>query len=109
MRALFKSASPYSKDAMNLPVKDLDAAIPFYERIMGFEVVECTDSPVKGAVLGRDDIQIGLFENGGDPTQEGCFFEVDNVEAAYSELKSNGLYKEETGLRIDRKDVTAWN
>ena len=32
---------------------------------------------MKSAVLQRDDIRIGLAENGGDPEQEGCFFEVE--------------------------------
>ena len=102
MKAIFKTASPYLEDAMNLPVENLEAAIPFYETIMGFQVVSRTDSPYKSAVLGRDEIQIGLAENGGDPTQNGCFFEVDNAETAFAELKSNGLGKEEAGFRIDR-------
>ena len=91
MKAVFKSAWPYAKDAMNLPVADVEAAIPFYETIMGFRVVSRSDSPYKSAVLARDGIQIGFAENGGDPSQEGCFFEVDNAEAAFAELKSNGL------------------
>lgn len=91
MKAVFKSAWPYAKDAMNLPVEDVEAAIPFYETIMGFTLVSRSDAPHKSAVLARDGIQIGLAENGGDPSQEGCFFEVDNAEAAFAELKSNGL------------------
>src|SRR5262245_28020859 len=102
MKAIFKTASPYLKDAMNLPVENVEAAIPFYETVMGFRVLSRNDSPCKSATLGRDDIQIGLAENGGDPSQEGCFFEVDNAEAAFAELKSNGLNKEEAGFRIDR-------
>ena len=93
---------------MNLPVANLEAAIPFYESIMGFHVVSRNDSPCKAAILGRDGIQIGLAENGGDPTQEGCFFEVDNAEVAFSELRSNGLKKEEAGFRIDRYGDTAY-
>jgi len=108
MKAVFKSASPYLEDEMNLPVEDLDAAIPFYQTIMGFQLVSRIDSPSKSAVLGRDGIQIGLAENGGDPTQEGCFFEVDNIEAAFAELKSNGLDKEEAGFRIDRHGETCF-
>lgn len=50
-------------------------------------MVSRQDSPFTAAILARDGIQIGLAENGGDPTQEGCFFEVDDVEAAYSEIK----------------------
>jgi len=102
MKAVYKTAAPYLADAMNLPVENVEAAIPFYERIMGFRVVSRMDSPSKSAVLARDGIQIGLAENGGDPTQEGCFFDVDNVETAFAELKSNGLGKEEAGFRIDR-------
>ena len=108
MKSVFKTASPYLEDAMNLPVADVDAAIPFYERVMGFQLVSRKDESHKSAILGRDDIQIGLAENGGDPTQEGCFFEVDNVEAAFDELKSNGLANKDPGFRIDRHGATAF-
>jgi lactoylglutathione lyase len=86
MRAVFKSVKPYADDALNLPVKDVASAIPYYERTFGFQVVSRQESPHAVAILARDDVQIGLAENGGDPTQEGCFFEVDDVEAAYSEI-----------------------
>jgi lactoylglutathione lyase len=121
MSAVFKTAWPYADDRMNLPVENVDAAIPFYETVMGFRLVSRSDSPHKSAVLGRDDIQIGLAENGGDPTQEGCFFEVDNAEAAFAELKSNGLTKhpswigrkppeerEEAGFSIDQHGATSF-
>ena len=108
MKALFKTASPYADDAMNLPVQNVDAAIPYYEKVLGFRVVSRQDAPHKSAILARDKIQIGLAENGGDPTQEGCFFEVDDVETAFAELKSNGLEKEEAGFRIDRYGDTSW-
>ena len=102
MKAVFKTASPYADDAMNLPVENIDSAIPFYETVMGFRLVSRSDSPCKSAVLARDDIKIGLAENGGDPSQEGCFFEVDNAEAAFAELKSNGFEKNDPGYRIDK-------
>ena len=121
MTAVFKAAYPYLEDAMNLPVENLEAAIPFYETIMGFRVVSRKDEPFKSAVLGRDGIQIGLAENGGDPTQEGCFFEVDNAEAAFDELKSNGLTthpswtgrkspeeREAAGFSIDKHGATSF-
>jgi catechol 2,3-dioxygenase-like lactoylglutathione lyase family enzyme len=108
VNAVFKAAYPYANDKMNLPVENVEAAIPFYETVMGFRVVSRIDSPYKSAVLGRDEIQIGLAENGGDPTQEGCFFEVDNAEAAFAELKSNGLKKEEADFRIDEHGDTSY-
>ncbi|HEU4387090.1 MAG TPA: VOC family protein [Blastocatellia bacterium] len=102
MKATYLSASPYAKDAMNLPVADVTGAVPFYETVMGFTVLSRSDAPVRSVVLGRDDVRIGLAENGGDPEQEGCFFEVDNAEAAFAELKSNGLEKKDAGFRIDQ-------
>src|SRR5712692_10220900 len=108
MSAILKTAWPYADDAMNLPVKSVEAAIPFYETVMGFRVVSRNDCPHKSAILGRDEIQIGLAENGGDPTQEGCFFEVDNAEAAFAELRANGLKKEEADFRIDQYGETSY-
>ncbi len=108
MKAVFKSIWPYQKDAMNLPVASVETAIPFYETVMGFQVISRSDSPCKSAILARDEIQIGLAENGGDPTQDGCFFGVDNVETAFAELKSNGLQKAEADFRIDKYGDTSW-
>ena len=108
MKAVFKNAWPYQKDKMNLPVENLEAAIPFYETVMGFQLVSQQAASCKSAILVRDGIQIGLAENGGDPTQAGCFFEVDNAEAAFAELQANGLAKEEAGFRIDQHGDTAW-
>ena len=66
MKAIFKRAVPYAKDAMNLPVADLEAAIPFYEKTFNFRLTARNDAPYKSAILARDEIQIGLAENGGD-------------------------------------------
>lgn len=102
MKAVFKSTWPYQGDAMNLPVENVDQAIPFYKSVMGFKVASRNDLPHKSVVLARDDIKIGLAENGGDPTQDGCFFEVDNAETAFAELKANGLKNEKADFRIDQ-------
>jgi hypothetical protein len=75
---------------------------------MAFRVVSRGDTPHNSAGLARDDVKIGLAENGGDPSQEGCFFEVDNAEAAFAELKANGLAKEEAGFRIDKYGDTSY-
>ena len=98
MKAVFTRVAPYAGDAMNLPVENLEAAIPFYEETFGFYVVSRQDAPHKSVSLGRDKIQIGLAENGGDPAQEGCFFEVDNVEAAFTELKAGIRQRRTSGL-----------
>jgi lactoylglutathione lyase len=100
MKAIYKRAAPYANDALNLPVADVDAAIPFYETTFGFRVVSQEASPLKSVILARDDVKIGLAENGGDPTQEGCFFEVDNAAAAFEEIK--GTPATEADFRLDK-------
>ena len=105
MKATFKRAVPYANDAMNLPVTDVAAAIPYYEKTFGFRVVSRTNEPNKSVVLARDEIQIGLAENGGDPTQEGCFFEVDDIEAAFAEIK--GRPPADSDFRIDQHGETS--
>ena len=62
----------------------------------------------RSAVLGRDGIQIRLAENGGDPAQDGCAFEVDDAESAFAELQANGLEKELPGFDIEQHDDTSW-
>lgn len=106
---MFKRVWPYADDAMNLPVKNLEDALPFYETVMGFP----------GCLAQRDNLGNPLFsaktasrsvwpKNGGDPSQEGCFFEVDDVEAAFAELKARGLNREEAGFRVDRYGETSY-
>ncbi len=94
---------------MNLPVADVDAAVPFYETKMGFVLESGNDNPVKTAILQRDNIRIGLAENGGDPTQDGCFFEVDSVEKTMQELNSYGWDKQASELGIEKHGETSWN
>jgi len=45
---------------MNLPVRNLATALPFYETVLGFKVLSRRDTPHNGAVLSRDQGQIGL-------------------------------------------------
>jgi len=84
------SAYGYQGDAMNLPVADVDAAVPFYLEKMGFSVVERSDEPVKKVVLERDGVQFAICENGGDPEQDGCAFHTDDVHALRDEFIANG-------------------
>ncbi|MEO6720578.1 MAG: VOC family protein [Ferruginibacter sp.] len=107
IKAIFKNAWPYQKDKMNLPVKNLESSIPFYETVLGFRVLERKDLPNKAVTLCRDNIEIGLVENGGDPRNDGCFFEVDNINNALEELKSNGL-KKPSEFKPQKYDEISW-
>ena len=72
MEASLEKAFGYQGNNMQLPVKDVAAAVPFYETVLGFRLLSRSDTPHNSAVLARDQVQIGLVENGGDPTQDGC-------------------------------------
>lgn len=108
MKTMYQTVFPYQADAMNLPVKNLEQALPFYQRVMGFQIMSRQEAPVRSAVLGRDSIRIGLAENGEDSTQDGCFFEVSDVEMAFAELKANGLAQVEAEYRVDRYGDTSY-
>jgi lactoylglutathione lyase len=108
IRAIFKNAWPYQRDKMNLPVGNLSSSLPFYQRVFDFTLVSQKNSPFPSAILERDNVQIGLSENGGDPSQDGCFFEVDRVTAALEELKAKGLTKEISQLSEEKHGDTSW-
>lgn len=108
MTATLEKAFGYQGDKMNLPVKDLAAALPFYETVLGFRVVSRGDSPHNSVVLARDQIQIGLAENGGDPTQDGCAFHVEGLQSLFAEFKTNGLQKELSDFDCEQRDGIAW-
>jgi catechol 2,3-dioxygenase-like lactoylglutathione lyase family enzyme len=91
MKAELTKVFGYQGDPMNLPVTSVDAAIPFYETVLGFTVLSRSDAPHRSAVLGRDGIQMRLAENGGDPSQDGCAFHVSDVVSLFEEFKANGL------------------
>ncbi len=107
-KATYLCAAPYAKDSTNLPVASVDEAVPFYEKFMGFQATVTTDQPVRRVLLQRDAVEIGLAENGGDPAQEGCFFEVDDVQAAFDELKANGVALGEPNFRVDKHGETTY-
>ena len=106
-KATFKNAWPYQDDVMALPVADVESAVPFYEKMLGFRVVERADAPHRSAVLERDGLRIGLNENGRDPAQDGVAFEVYDADAAYAEFIANGLAPAEPGKRDPNGTISA--
>jgi catechol 2,3-dioxygenase-like lactoylglutathione lyase family enzyme len=108
MKATLEKAFGYQGDNMNLPVHDLAAALPFYETVLGFQVESRNDTPHNSAILARDNVQIRLAENGGDSSQDGCAFHVNNVEALFTEFKSNGLDKELSKFDTEDHGGESW-
>ena len=109
MKGTLEKAFGYRGNHMNLPVKDLAAALPFYETVLGFRVVSRGEKPCKSAVLARDLIQIELAENGGDPSQDGCAFHVKDLASLLAKFKANGLRKESSDIKVENRDGVAWN
>jgi lactoylglutathione lyase len=95
-------------DPLNLPVADVAAAVVFYETVLGFTVQSHRDTPPKAALLARDRVQIQLVENGGDPSQDGCAFQVTNLDALLAEFHGNGLNKTEPAIDTERQGDSDW-
>jgi lactoylglutathione lyase len=108
MGATLEKAFGYQGDPMNLPVADLAAALPFYEDRFGFRVISRGDTPCRSALLARDRVQIGLAENGGDSSQDGCAFHVKDLDALYAELRASGLQKELGEFGIEERGGASW-
>jgi lactoylglutathione lyase len=108
MTPALEKAYGYQGDNMNLPVRDLGAALPFYESVLGFRVISRSDTPHKSAVLARDQIEMRLAENGGDPAQDGCAFHVTDLETLVAEFQSHGLDKAKPELKIEQHGGVAW-
>ena len=108
MSAVLEKAFGYQDDKMNLPVADLDAAIPFYEKTLGFRVVSRDEKPHRRAILARDQVEMGLAENGGDSTQDGCAFHVKDLDALMAELNAAGFKKHASEIGIEQMDGEPW-
>src|SRR2546421_586929 len=91
-KSVFKSVHPIGDtDPLNLPVANVDEAVRYYEKYMGFTVKSRSDTPCRAAVLSRDGIEIRLAENGGDPEQASCYISVSDVDRMFEELRDRGL------------------
>jgi lactoylglutathione lyase len=108
MTARLEKGFGYQGDKMNLPVADLDSALPFYQTILGFRVLSRAEIPHKSAVLARDQVEIRLAENGGDPSQDGCAFHVKELEALFNEFKANGLQKDLSDFDVEEHGGVRW-
>jgi len=91
----------YQGDHMNLPVADVEAALPFYERVLGFTVLERRETPYPAAVIGRDAVRMGLVQNGGDSTQDGCAFHVNDLDGLLAEFQGRGLARTSSDIGVE--------
>ncbi len=89
----FQSIHPIGDtDPLNLPVADVEKAVAFYTAKMGFELRRSSASAEPAsAILGRDQVELGLAVNGQDPEQASCYIEVSDVDQVYEEYRSQGV------------------
>ena len=111
MQATLEKAFGYQGDNMNLPVPDLrrsDSLLRNRARLPASS--SRSDAPHKSAVLTRDQVQIGLAENGGDPSQNGCAFHVKGLESLFVGVRlPTGSTRSTPNFDVGRRDGVAWN
>src|SRR5689334_19641455 len=100
--ALFKGVFPYQKDALALPVTDLDVASRWYSKMFGMREVERRTDPHPAVILERDGMKIGFAVNGGDASADGAAVLVADSRRAREELEANGI--KIGNWRIDERD-----
>jgi lactoylglutathione lyase len=86
-------------DPLHLPVRDLEQAFPFYERYLGCTIVSRQDHPSKEIILQRDQVRLGLAENGGNPEDHSCAISVSDVDILHQELRAQPL--DISDIRLD--------
>jgi lactoylglutathione lyase len=86
-------------DPDNLPVADVERAVAYYSAMFGFQALGRSDGPPRSVRVGRDAVELGLAENGGDPEQASCYLDVSDVERARRELEAAGV--DISPMRVD--------
>jgi lactoylglutathione lyase len=98
------AAYGYQGNNMDLPVKSVDEALPFYVEVLGFVLMSTDDGPPRSATLERDGISMRIAENGGDPEQDGCAFHVEGLDDLLQEFISYGLKKEVSDIKVEERN-----
>jgi len=98
----FKSAFPYQKSVMDLPVTDLDKASDWYCKHFGMTEIERREDPVPTVILARDGTRIGFSINGGDASQDGAAILVSNIHTLKDTFESKGV--KIANWRVDERD-----
>jgi lactoylglutathione lyase len=108
MNGVLERAFGYQGDVMNLPVADVDAAVPFYETVLGFTVQSRSETPHRSAVLARDQVRMRLAENGGDSSQDGCAFHVTHLHALLEEFTAKGIQRAASDIGTEDRGDGPW-
>src|SRR5579872_484971 len=80
-----------NSDPLHLPVRDLEYSISYYEQSLGFTILSRQNTPYKEALLQRDQVTMGLEENGGNPEEHSCYLSISAVDGFFQELQKKQL------------------
>jgi lactoylglutathione lyase len=89
-------------DPLHLSVRSLEQAFPFYEHSLGCTLVSRQDHPCKEIILQRDQVRLGLTENGGNPEEQSCAISVSDVDGLHQDLRVQSLALSD--IRLDTYD-----
>ena len=78
-------------DPLHLPVQDLEHSLSFYEQSLGFTILSRQDTPYKEVLLQRDQVTMGLAENGRNPEEYSCYLSVSTIDALFQELRNRQI------------------
>lgn len=75
-------------------VDDVSRSLEFYSDVLGFRVADAVGSPPVFGIVDRDGVGVH-FKQGTPPSREtsptwDAYFEVDDLDALYTEVKANG-------------------
>ena len=80
-----------ASDPLYLPVSNVEQSLPFYQHYLACSIVSQENQPYKVVVLKRDQVRLGLTENGGNPQEHSCVITVNDLDGLYQELHTHQL------------------
>jgi lactoylglutathione lyase len=80
-----------ASDPLHLPVNNMEQSLPFYQNYLACTIVSREDQPYKLVMLQRDQVRLGLTENGGNPEEHSCVIAVNDLDGLYQELHAHQL------------------
>jgi predicted enzyme related to lactoylglutathione lyase len=75
-----------------LPVRDIEASMTYYTKVLGFEKADWVTEGAKFAMVLRDGLGIYLSENSGEPRKAWVWIGAEDIQPIYEEFKAKGAH-----------------
>ncbi len=93
-------------DPLHLPVRDMEQSLSYYKQSLDFTILSRQETPYKEVLLQRDQVTMGLAENGGNPDENSCYLSVGNVDVLFQELQNKQL--DVSPIRLDLHEAQTY-